>query len=77
MKLNLKQIHDIAKFTNGYGEFKAAIDKKYNGTPETVMDNSDYILLKTEEVFCSPPNTTYCKLMIEPNYDCNQCKWKH
>lgn len=44
--MTLKQVHDIARFTNSYGEFKAEIDKIHNGTPETVVDFSEYVLTK-------------------------------
>jgi hypothetical protein len=25
---------------------------------------------------CIPPNITYCKLEIYPDFDCNTCKWR-
>lgn len=26
--------------------------------------------------FCNPPNITYCKQSIYPDFDCETCKWK-
>ncbi len=26
--------------------------------------------------FCNPPNITYCKQAIRPDFDCDLCKWK-
>ena len=75
--MTLNQVYDIAKSTTSFSEFKAAIDKHYNGTPETVVDLSEYVLTKKEKPFCTPPNITECKQAIYPDYDCNKCKWKH
>lgn len=27
--------------------------------------------------YCDPPNITYCKQVIHPEFDCNTCKWKN
>jgi len=75
--MTLNQVYNVAKETTSFSEFKAVIDKHYNGTPETVVDFSEYNLVKVEEVFCSPPNITHCKQAVHPDYDCNLCKWKH
>jgi len=29
------------------------------------------------ELFCHPPNITYCKQAIYPDFDCNTCKWRN
>lgn len=26
--------------------------------------------------FCNPPNITYCKKIIQKDFDCETCKWK-
>ena len=28
-----------------------------------------------EEHYCNPPNLTYCKQAIYPEFDCTKCKW--
>lgn len=31
--------------------------------------------IEDEEAFCIPPNLTYCKKEIHPDFDCSTCKW--
>ena len=28
-----------------------------------------------ETAYCNPPNITYCKRAINPDYDCSKCEW--
>lgn len=44
--MNLKQIHDLARWFKSYREFKSQVDKYFNGTPETVVDDTEYKLVK-------------------------------
>jgi hypothetical protein len=44
--MNLKQIHDLARWHSSYSEFKSAVDKRFNGTPETAVDNTKYELVE-------------------------------
>ena len=54
--MNLKKIHDLARWHKSYSEFKSAIDEEFNGTPVTVVDNSEYRLDQVkageDEVIC-------------------------
>lgn len=33
-------------------------------------------LLDVSDLYCDPPNLTYCKQSIYPDFDCNTCKHK-
>jgi hypothetical protein len=48
--MELITVYSIAKANKDYTEFKSQIDKRFNGTPETVLDNTKYKLVKVEEV---------------------------
>ena len=43
---------------------------KHHGEARNINENED------EKDFCKPPNITYCKQSIYPDYDCSKCKWK-
>jgi len=47
--MNLKQIHDLARMNKSYSDFKSQVDKYFNGTPETVVDNTVYKVVKAED----------------------------
>lgn len=34
------------------------------------------LIIEANKPFCVPPNLTYCKLELHPDFDCNTCKWK-
>ena len=44
--MTLREVYNLVEETTSFGEFKAIIDKHYNGTPETVVDFSEYVLTK-------------------------------
>jgi hypothetical protein len=48
--MNLKQIHDLARWYKSYNDFKSQVDKYFNGTPETVVDKTEYKVVKNNNV---------------------------
>ena len=44
--MDLETIHQIAISNKNYADFKAQIDKHFNGTPVTAVDNTKYKLVK-------------------------------
>lgn len=44
-------------------------------TPE-VAKQKLFKLFDIDIPFCNPPNITYCKQSIYPDFDCETCKWK-
>jgi len=44
--MNLRKLHQLARDYKSYSDFKSKVDKHFNGTPETVVDNSVYKLVK-------------------------------
>lgn len=49
-EMNLKQLHTLARYNKSYSEFKSQVDKYFNGTPETVVDNTKYKVVKNNVV---------------------------
>jgi hypothetical protein len=49
-QMNLKQIHDLARWYKSYNDFKSQVDKYFNGTPETVVDKTEYKVVKNNNV---------------------------
>jgi len=45
-QMNLKQIHNLARWYKSYNDFKSQVDKYFNGTPETVVDKTEYKVVK-------------------------------
>jgi len=48
IQMNLKQIHDLARMNKSYSEFKSQVDKYFNNTPETVVDDTVYKVVKNK-----------------------------
>jgi hypothetical protein len=46
--MELRKLHQLARDYKSYSDFKSKVDKHFNGTPETVVDNSVYKLVKFE-----------------------------
>jgi len=44
-------------------------------TPEIAQEKL-FVLFGVSIPFCTPPNITYCKQAIYPDFDCKTCKWK-
>lgn len=44
--MNLKELHELARYNKDFDDFKAKIDEKFNGTPTTVVDKTEYKLVK-------------------------------
>jgi hypothetical protein len=47
--MNLQELYDLAKSTKSLTEFKSAVSKIMDGTPETVVTNSTFLLINTEK----------------------------
>ena len=43
--MDLKEVFHIARSFKDYDDFKAFIDQEFNGTPTTVVDNTQYELV--------------------------------
>ena len=44
--MDLKELHELALYNKDYDNFKAQIDQKFNGTPITAIDKTEYKLVK-------------------------------
>jgi len=48
--MNLQQIYVVAKYCKNFDYFKSEINKIFNNTPITVVDDSEYKLSKIQPV---------------------------
>lgn len=55
--MDLKEVFHIARSLKDYDDFKAFIDEEFNGTPTTVVDNTQYKLV----TLGLPPFMCSCK----------------
>ena len=59
--MDLKEVFHIARSLKDYDDFKAFIDQEFNGTPTTVVDNTQYelVTLGLPPVVCSHESYAY------------------
>lgn len=78
-EMSLMQIHDLARCYKDYREFKSQVDRYFNGTPETLVDNTQYKLVKNNIALDDVISSYECIMDSDnPNCDCeiNECKKK-